>query len=41
MDLIDLLDRDRFRALVNAVMNIWIYYNAGNIFDRLNNFLTT
>jgi len=31
MDWIDLAqDRDRWWALVNAVMNIWIPYSAGN-----------
>jgi CRISPR/Cas system-associated protein Cas7 (RAMP superfamily) len=23
-------DRDRWRALVNAVMNLWVSYSAGN-----------
>ena len=23
-------DRDRWQALVNAVMNLWVPYNAGN-----------
>jgi hypothetical protein len=31
MDWIDMAqDRDRWRALVNAVMNLWVSYNAGN-----------
>jgi len=31
MDWIELAqDRDRRQALVNAVMNIWVSYNAGN-----------
>ena len=31
MDLIDLAqDRDRWRSVVNAVMNIWVLQNAGN-----------
>jgi hypothetical protein len=23
-------DRDRWRALLNVVMNLWVTYNAGN-----------
>jgi len=31
VDWIDLAqDRNRWRALVNAVMNLWVSYNAGN-----------
>jgi hypothetical protein len=31
MDFIDLArDRGRWQALVNAVVNLWIPYNAGN-----------
>ena len=31
MDWIDLIqDRDRWRVLVHAVMNIWVPYNTGN-----------
>jgi hypothetical protein len=25
-------DRDKWRVLVNAVMNLWVPYNAGNFF---------
>jgi hypothetical protein len=31
MDLIDLVqDKDRWRALVNAVISLWVSVNAGN-----------
>jgi hypothetical protein len=31
MDWIDMAqDRDRWLVLVNAVMNLWVPYNAGN-----------
>ena len=34
MDWIDLAqERDRWRALVNALMNIWVPYNVGNFFN--------
>jgi hypothetical protein len=34
MDWIDLAQaRDRWRALVNAVMNLWVSLNAGNFRD--------
>jgi CRISPR/Cas system-associated protein Cas7 (RAMP superfamily) len=33
MDCIELAqDRDRWQALVKAVMNLWIPYNVGNFF---------
>jgi hypothetical protein len=28
-------DRDRMRALVNTVMNIWVLYNAGKFLSNL------
>ena len=35
MDWIDLAqDKDRWRVLVNAVMNLWVPYNAGNCLTR-------
>jgi hypothetical protein len=30
MDWIDLADDDRWVALVNVVMNLWVTYDAGN-----------
>jgi len=31
IDWIDLaLDRDRWRTLINTVMNLWVPYNVGN-----------
>jgi hypothetical protein len=36
MDWIDLVqDRDRWRAVVNAVLKLWDPQNAGNVFDYL------
>jgi hypothetical protein len=27
-------DRERWQALVNAIMNLWVPYNAGNFLTR-------
>jgi len=36
MDWYDLVqDRDRWWTLVNAVMNVWVPYNAGNLLTSL------
>ena len=36
MDWIDLAQgRDRWRALMNAVMNLWVLYNAGNFLTSI------
>jgi len=35
MDLIDLAQNwTRWRALLNAVMNVWVPYNAGKVYTR-------
>jgi hypothetical protein len=35
MDWIDLgQDRDRWQAVVNTVMNLWVPYNAGNFWTN-------
>jgi CRISPR/Cas system-associated protein Cas7 (RAMP superfamily) len=36
MDWIDLAeDRDRWQAVVKAVMSLWVTYNVGNFLTRL------